>query len=76
MLSAKSAVLLLSVVGLASAKLGLGDCPSVSNVAGLFGSGGSFVNGKYYLQYLDSQMYFGWQNFGRFSSSDPTTLDY
>lgn len=69
-------LLILTIVGLTRAKLGLGDCPVVSNDPNLsFGPSGSFVSGKYYLQYLDSQMNQAWLAFMR-APTDPTTLDY
>ena len=66
----KASVLAALLAAFASAKLGYGDCPTVSTVPTPFGSSGTVADGQYHLMSLDSQFKWGAETFARLKGED------
>ena len=54
------ALLVLTLAGFASARLGVGQCPTVTGLSAPFGVGGTVADGSYKLMAMDNQFFKGW----------------
>jgi len=60
-----ASVALALTLSLASSKIGIGPCPNVTALPGLFKLDGKVKDGKYHLMGVDQQIKWGWETWVR-----------
>ena len=65
-----ASVLFALMASIASARIGVGSCPSITSVQNAFGTNGVVSNGVYNLYKIDPQFKWGWSTFA--SKADET----
>ena len=58
-----ASVLFALMASIASARIGVGSCPSITSVQNAFGTNGVVSNGVYNLYKIDPQFKWGWSTF-------------
>ena len=61
----RTTMLLALAAGFATARIGVGSCPSVTPISNGFKTGGQIADGQYHLMRFDNQFKWGWESFAK-----------